>query len=86
MSVYVERFLKVLNLFCEIYILEVNVMSDIVAITDILIRNNKRLINRKYLRGSIVFKIIESGEFYTINQKFFHLERPLANAVKDITI
>ncbi len=47
MSVYVERFLKVLNLFCEIYILEVNVMSDIVAITDILIRNNKRLFNRK---------------------------------------
>jgi len=40
MSVFVERFLKVRNLFCEIYIVEVNVMSDIVVITHTLIGNN----------------------------------------------
>jgi len=41
MSVFVERFLKVRNLFCEIYnIVEVNVMSDIVVMTHTLIGNN----------------------------------------------
>jgi len=33
-----------------------------------------------------MLKIKESGEFYTINPKFFHLGIPLANAVKDISI